>query len=107
MADLPDDFSRQSQLKIGFRNTFGIPFDSVKSIEELTSELHDDGVSHYVNIMTNDVYSFDMFKDKWLEKNAKKDTVVKRLPKCNVTNMVFDLSTVPKDKRHIWGLDDK
>ena len=70
-----------------------------------TSELHDDGMSHYVNIMTNDSYSYDMFKDKWIEKNAKKETVVKRLPKCNVTNMLFDCSTVPKEQRHIWGLD--
>jgi hypothetical protein len=105
MADLPDDFSRQSQLKLGFTQAFGIPFDKVTSIEELTSELHDDGMSHYVNQMTNDVYSYDMFKDKWLEKNAKKETVVKRLPKCNVTNMLFDCSTVPKEDRHIWGLD--
>lgn len=105
MADLPDDFSQQSQLELGFTKAFGAPFDSVTSIEELTSEAYDDGVYHYINTKTKDVYSHDMFKDKWLEKNAKKDEVLKRLPGCGVTNMLFDLSTVPKDKRHIWGLE--
>lgn len=89
MTDLPDDFSRQSRLELGFKQAFGIPFNSVTSIEELTSELHDDGVSHYVNQMTNDVYSFDMFKDKWLEKNAKKKTVVKRLRDCQKISGTF------------------
>jgi hypothetical protein len=38
----------------------------------------------------------DTFEDKRL---------AKRIPSCGVTNMLFDLSTVHKDKRHIWGLD--
>ena len=95
MADLPDDFSQKSRFELEFPDAFGVPFDSVTSVVELTSELHDDGMSHYINTKTKDVYSHDMFKNKWLEKNAKKETVLKRL-----TNM---FSTVPKDGWHIWG----
>jgi hypothetical protein len=95
MADLPDDFSQKRRFEVEFFNLFGVPFDSVTSVVELTSELHDDGMSHYINTKTKDVYSHDMFKDKWLEKNASQKSVMKRL-----TNM---FSTVPKDKRHIWG----
>ena len=102
MADLPDDLSR---FEVEFFNLFGVPFDSVTSVDVLTSASYDDGVYHYINIKTKDVYSYDTFEHKWLEKNAGQKTVMKRLPGCGVTNMLFDLSTVPKDKRHIWGLE--
>ena len=100
MADLPDDFSQKSRFELEFPEAFGVPFESVTSVDALTSESYDDGVYHYINIKTKDVYSYDTFEHKWLEKNAGQKTVTKRL-----TNMLFDLSTVPKDERHIWGLD--
>ena len=98
MAELPDDFSQASQLEIEFVKEFGVSFQSVANVDNLTNESYDDGVHHYINMQTKDVYSYVTFKDKWLEKNKKKDEVLKRL-------VEFDLSTVPKDKRRIWGLD--
>ncbi len=105
MADLPDDFSQKSRFKLEFPEAFGVPFESVTSVDALTSASYDDGVYHYINIKTKDVYSYDTFEHKWLEKNAGKKSVMKRLPGCGVTTMEFDTSTVPKDERHIWGLD--
>jgi hypothetical protein len=95
MTDLPDDFSQQSRFEVEFPKAFGVPFESVTSVDALTSVSYDDGVYHYINIKTKDVYSYDTFKHKWLEKNAGKKSVMKRL-----TNM---FSTVPKDGWHIWG----
>ena len=80
MAELPDDFSQASQLEIEFVKEFGVPFQSVANVDNLTNESYDDGVYHYINTQTKDVYSYDMFKRKWLEKNKKKDEVLKRFP---------------------------
>ena len=80
MADLPDDFSQKRRFEVEFFNLFGVPFDSVTSVDVLTSASYDDGVYHYINIKTKDVYSYDTFEHKWLEKNAGQKTVMKRLP---------------------------
>jgi hypothetical protein len=80
MADLPDDFSQKSRFELEFPRVFGVPFESVTSVDALTSESYDDGVYHYINIETKDVYSYDTFEHKWLAKNAKKKSVMKRLP---------------------------
>ena len=79
MAELPDDFSQPRQLELEFVKEFGVPFQSVANVDYLTNVSYDDGVTHYINMKTKDVYSYDMFKDKWLEKNKKKDEVLKRL----------------------------
>jgi hypothetical protein len=73
------EFSQASQLEIEFVKEFGVPFDSVVSVDVLTNASYDDGVTHYINTKTKDVYSYVTFKDKWLEKNNKKDEVLKRL----------------------------
>jgi hypothetical protein len=79
MAELPDDFSLARQLEIEFVKEFGVPFDSVTNVDNLTNQSYDDGVHHYINMKTKDVYSYVTFKDKWLEKNKKKDEGLKRL----------------------------
>jgi len=78
-AELPDDFNRPRQFELEFVKVFGVPFQSVTNVEDLTDESYDDGVEHYINIETKDVYSYKTFKRKWLEKNAKRDEVLKRL----------------------------
>lgn len=100
MADLPDDFSQRSRFEVEFPKAFGVPFDSVTSVVELTSALHDDGMSHYINTKTKDVYSHDMFKNKWLEKNKKKDEVLERLPGFNTKSWDLLHIFVSKLKKH-------
>ena len=73
------EFSQPRQHEIEFVKEFGVPFDSVKSVDALTNKSYDDGVHHYIDMKTRDVYSYVTFKDKWLEKNKKKDEVLKRL----------------------------
>jgi hypothetical protein len=73
------EFNQESQLEDEFVKEFGVPFDSVTNVDVLTNSSYDDGVTHYINMQTKDVYSYDMFKRKWLEKNKKKDEVLKRL----------------------------
>lgn len=88
-AELSDDFNRPRQFEIEFVKAFGIPFQSVTNVDNLTNESYDDGVDHYINIKTKDVYSY---KNKWLEKNAKRDEVLKRLPDDGVRPIEFLVS---------------
>ena len=72
MFELPSDFNKPSRIEVDFVKVFGIPFQSVTGIEGS----YYDGVYHYVDTKTKDVYSYDTFKRKWLEKNANRDSVL-------------------------------
>ena len=69
-AELPADFNRPYRFELEFTEMFGIPFQSITNIKD------DDGVTHYINTKTKDVYSYDTFKRKWLEKNVNRDSVL-------------------------------
>lgn len=62
-----------------FSDKFGISFGSVKNIEDMGADTYDDGIYHYVDLTTKDVYSFDTNDDFWLEKNEHQSDVLGRL----------------------------
>lgn len=62
-----------------FEKIFGLSFSSVINIENLGTDTNDDGISHYVDIVNKDVYSFDVDEEIWLEKNLYKCDILARL----------------------------
>ena len=61
-----------------FEAIFNLPFTSVTDITYLEYECYDDGIYHFINQETNDVYSFDTDENEWLEMNTHKDEVLNR-----------------------------
>jgi hypothetical protein len=45
------------------------------------ADTDDDGIYHYINIITKDVYSFDIEDEIWLEKNLYQPIHLVCLPK--------------------------
>jgi len=62
-----------------FEELFGLPFISVVNYENLCEELDDDGIYHYVDLLSKDVYSYDTLEDVWLEKNVYRDDILQRI----------------------------
>ena len=64
-----------------FEKMFNQKFDSVIRMEDIgiAVDVDDDGIFHYINLESKDVYSFDTFDNIWLEKNLYQDDVLHRL----------------------------
>ena len=62
-----------------FQNIFGLSFNNVINIEDMGGDTGDDGIYHYINIITKDVYSFDTDDEIWLEKNLYRSDILNRL----------------------------
>lgn len=67
-------------MEIAFEQLFApLEFDDVINIETLNVETYDDGIYHYIHLLSYDVYSFDTFDNVWLDKNTHRDEVLERL----------------------------
>lgn len=51
-------------------------FKDVVNVEDITHTSYDDGLFHYINLLTKNVYTFDSFDELWLEVNTHKDEVI-------------------------------
>jgi len=59
-----------------FEEKFNILFNIVINVEDITHTSYDDGLYHYINMLTKNIYTFDYFEEEWLEVNDCKDEVM-------------------------------
>lgn len=59
-----------------FENKFGLSFLDVTGITDFVSDSNDDGIYHFINLSTYDVYSFDSDEEVWLDKNLHQAEII-------------------------------
>ena len=61
-----------------FEDKFGLPFSSVKNIMDIGADTNDDGLYHFIDIVTKDIYTFDTNEDEeyWYTKNEMKEEIL-------------------------------
>lgn len=49
-----------------FEDKYNILFKTVINVEDITHTSYDDGLYHYINLSTENIYTFDYDEEKWL-----------------------------------------
>lgn len=62
-----------------FEQQFQLYYHDLINIEDLGADSYDDGIYHFIHLLSQDVYSFDTFDNIWLEKNEHQTEIRKRL----------------------------
>lgn len=62
-----------------FEEIFKLQFKSVVNVEDMGADTDDNGIYHYIDMLSKDVYSFDTNDDVWLEKKFYKNEILLRL----------------------------
>lgn len=62
-----------------FETKFELPFAAVIATSKMNGISADDGIKHFINPSTLDVYSFEDFDEAWLPKNAHQQEVLENV----------------------------
>lgn len=62
-----------------FEAKFGVKYTTLLDYQTTEGDQDDDGMYHYIDLTTLNVYTYDTFDEVWLDVNINKDDILKRL----------------------------